>query len=122
LSSYRLLFILCLSLIVIGAVVGQARPQYVTFRPSVVWLFENHDDYPYTIIDEMCYDDYVSRWCDTITNPIQIEIMVDWLGFEVGEVFHSDEGCFIWTYQPFWGEDGNPHINRHDWIICPLDF
>jgi hypothetical protein len=116
-------FTLLLSLMLLaGVVVSQVRPQFTTFRPKAVWMFENHVEDPYTTLDQMCYDDKAGRWCDPITDPYQIEIMVDWLGLEVGEVYYSDEGCFLWTYRPFWGEDGNPHINRHDWVTCPLDF
>ncbi len=119
----KLTLILCSIIVVFaGAVLSQVRPPYTTFSYKSAWNFENHEEYPYDTIDQMCYDDSISRWCDSITDPYPIQTYINWLGLEFGNVFYSEEGCFIWTYKPFWGEDGQPHIQQHDWIVCPLDF
>lgn len=60
-----------------------------------------------------------------MTDEIRVKrryILIDWQDGLRGSIYENSYGCWIWWWQPEYGEDENPHVigSLSYWIECPV--
>ena len=82
--------------------------------------FEYSNRLPYVEEGHMCWN-ADAGFCDIEGDPVEMYRVIehDTLAYTI--VYLADNGCFALTMQKYLGEDGQPHVQRAQWVSCEED-
>lgn len=102
---------------------GQATMRYQKILADRYgWTWTWHAEKPYTVLSEICWDDYADTWCEALnlSRMVLLYEVIDHANDTRTTLYQLRRGqCIAWEWHNEYGADGQPHIAEANWITCP---
>lgn len=99
-----------------------ARGPHTLMFSNYAFAFKDYEQMPLSIIEPVCWNDMQDTFCDSRmdhrADSFRLFLYLNWETQRVGEIYLLGDECYLQTYFPEMGADGQPHIAEIYWINC----